>query len=125
MNIQDCVPSLELCKELKEKGFPQEVQFYWMRSAPTWDYRQETWGLYNRENLVVTENGIAAPLTGELLAEFTGQGIEVFLRLDPITNPYSVMSLGHHPYWITGNSLCEVVARLWLAMKGKKNVNQR
>lgn len=31
-NMENHIPSLELCKKLKEEGYPQEGQFWWHRN---------------------------------------------------------------------------------------------
>lgn len=73
MSIQELVPNIELCRELKKAGFPQETCFYWVNSSRWWGQEPETLlfvkghRFESSSDLTVGQNcGTAAPTAEEL-----------------------------------------------------------
>jgi len=76
MNLQDRVPSLELCRQWKEAGGRQDTEFFFV---PKWDGSYEILG--KKYCLESTERYVAAPLEGEMMewlpAEFDVKGLGI------------------------------------------------
>lgn len=61
--MKDHVPDLERCKRLQEKGFPQDLQFFW---ATDWC---DAWWVVHETDLGCNDMPIAAPIVTELVEE--------------------------------------------------------
>lgn len=80
MTLTDLVPSLEVCQQLKEAGFPQDTVFSWAKTPDDWG--KEHWHLVStylatesdadrrwNDRMVKYSDGVAAPIVEEILKE--------------------------------------------------------
>ena len=115
MTIESHTPSLELCKELKENGYPQESLFYWVHDSSWWGKENE-WKIFNSGHVLTNDFtvgkdcGIAAPLAseiGEQLPEHVLIKRQLFrMMIDVDSNKR--FYINYIPYEAGGRSECDL-----------------
>ena len=126
MTLQDICVSLELAKQLKEAGFPQESLFYWVYPGTWWGDGDEPLlferGHFFRSSTFVVgkDCGIPAPTVAEL-----GEALPAYL--DNNNTPTLTLDKGdgwdccykdrkqHH--LVGAEKMSDVLAKMWLYLK--------
>lgn len=134
MNIEQQVTSLELAKQLKEAGYPQdECLFYWVDSSNWWGANElprlfMKGYVFNSTTFEVGKDcGIASPTVAELIQQL--QNYETRYSLD-FPNPFFIK--GQHIHYgefrltninsvtdIYDKKLSNCLAKMWLDLRGK------
>lgn len=119
------VPNLELSKRLKEAGFPQESDFWWV-NQPNGGLRTSgyKWKLESKPRTRILQyEYIAAPLATELLerlpAEIKNGGKEYWLRVGKNIPYYEIGYCDNGTCLPTtaGMTLPDALAEMWLWLK--------
>lgn len=112
--------SLELAKQLKEAGFPQETDFFYTR------YGGDKWGV-NLNLGIAKEFGIAAPTADDLLDSLPAN-TDITLSIKKGSKQYHVNYWWGTPnplrkgsvtdYWQThGDNPADALAEMWIYLK--------
>lgn len=112
MKLNQICVSLELAKELKEAGYPQESLFYWGQLAHNGEFVLKNRTVFLKSD-IRAGLPIAAPTASELGNELLGN-IDEFVRenLDDLdTNLYMDWCNDEHPYYNPN-----LLAKIWLLL---------
>lgn len=113
MQLEQLVPSLDLCKELKENGYPQwDSYFSWESPNTQWGWTD--WVVVNEDAASAELEHIAAPTSAEI-GEQLLSNLDEFIRdnLDDLsTELYFEWCDTEHPYYNPN-----LLAKLWLLFK--------
>ena len=130
MTIENHVVSLELAKQLKEVGYPQESLFYWKNYRGV---REDAWELSQKNDPgLLSFSQYAAPLASELGEELPDQierhggfydliivklasgmwGVGYELTMPDAGDNKQLIKLGTH-------SLSNALAKMWLYLKSE------
>lgn len=115
------VVSLELAKQLKEAGYPNNTLWYWAVEMYN-GYETDRWSLAPTEHLLEEHVKCPAPLTDEILAQLP-HNIKI-VRLHDATN--QAHKVGWFSVWLSkhpnspvekNKSLPDALAKMWLYLK--------
>lgn len=122
MSPNHCV-SLELSRELKENGYPQEGEMWWMESY--WgDGTMIRWDIVSEKDKDIGENSCVSPLATELL-ERLPVPLLVFTKMPKGKKEIQYIityadTFGKNPATTIDESLPNALAKMWLYLRKEK-----
>ena len=137
MKIEKQVVSLDLCKKLKEAGYPQDDSYYaWIRPLEPYrtlmkvehelrGYNDMTWGSMPQREL--SEYWVSAPTVSELGEKLPSElntdkqeGLEIHRSRCEWIVAYRIQGSTWRISKCDDNSLADAMAEMWLYLKDKE-----